>query len=313
MRLRPVLFAALFTLAACGSGESSDSGETRPTIVATHAVLGAIVSDLVGDAAEVSVLVPNGVDPHEWEPSAQDVEAINDATLVVANGLNLEESLANVLESADSPVFYAADHITPLKVDGDHSHDHAHESAAEAEEDHAHDHDHEHDGGDPHFWTDPLAVAEVVDHLREELAAIGLDVAANAETMIADLTALDSEVSELLSVVPVERRVLVTGHVSLAYFAAHYDFELLGSIVPSLSTSAEATAANLAELKDVIAAEGVSVIFAELGAPDDVVRALSEETGVRVVVVSSHLVPDANTYRSFLLRLASEVRDALTA
>jgi zinc/manganese transport system substrate-binding protein len=316
MRLRPVFLAAVSTLvlAACGSDESSDSGETKPTIVATHAVLGAIVSDLVGDAAEVSVLVPNGVDPHEWEPSAKDVEAINGATLVVANGLNLEESLASVLEGAESPVFYAADHVTPLSASSEehaHGEEHAHDD--EPKSDATDEHDHAHDGGDPHFWTDPLAVAEAVEHLSEELVAIGLDVAANADTLVADLTALDAEVADLLSVVPAERRVLVTGHVSLAYFAAHYDFELLGSIVPSLSTSAEATAANLAELKDVIAAEGVSVIFAELGAPDDVVRALSEETGVRVVVVSSHLVPDANTYRSFLLRLASEVRDALTA
>ncbi|MEN9804931.1 MAG: hypothetical protein RIS41_1778 [Actinomycetota bacterium] len=315
MRFQPVLFTVVSTLAlaACGSGESSDSSETRPSIVATHAVLGAIVSDLVGDAAEVSVLVPNGVDPHEWEPSAKDVESINGATLVVANGLNLEESLTSVLQSADSPVFYAADHITPMSVESEehahgdeHGHDDGPNPEAKDEGDHAHD-------GDPHFWTDPLAVADVVEHLSEELVAIGLDVAANAETLIADLTALDAEVADLLSAVPAERRVLVTGHVSLAYFAAHYDFELLGSVVPSLSTSAEATAANLAELKAVIAAEGVSVIFAELGAPDEVVGALSEETGVRVVVVSSHLVPDDNTYRSFLLRLASEVRDALTA
>ena len=142
---------------------------------------------------------------------------------------------------------------------------------------------------------------------------MGLDVAERAEALIADLSALDAEVRESLSAIPVEDRVMITGHVSMAYFAAHYGFELLGSIVPSLSSSAEATAANLSELKEAIAAEGVSVIFAELGAPDDVVEALASETGARVVVVSSHLVPDDNTYRSFLLRLASEVRDALTA
>ena len=156
-------------------------------------------------------------------------------------------------------------------------------------------------------------MAEVVEHLTEELTTVGLDVAERAEALIADLSALDAEVRESLSAIPVEDRVMITGHVSMAYFAAHYDFELLGSIVPSFSSSAEATAANLAELKEAIAAEGVSVIFAELGAPDEVVRALADETGVRVIVVSYRLVPDDNTYRSFLLRLASEVRDALTA
>lgn len=336
MRRSIFLLASLSVVvaSACGSGSSSAPSDSSapstaasspvstdapepidvPTVVATHSVLGAIASDLVGDLAEVRVLIPNGVDPHEWEPSAKDVEAINQAALVVANGLNLEEGLDSILDAAESPVFYATDHIDVLEMGDDaHAHnDDAHEGEAKTDDDHDHD-EHALEGGDPHFWTDPLAVAEVVEHLGEELTSLGLDVAERSETLIADLTALDAEVRESLSVIPTEDRVMITGHVSMAYFAAHYGFELLGSIVPSLSTSAEATAANLTELKEAIATEGVAVIFAELGAPDDVVEALANETGVRVVVVSSHLVPADNTYRSFLMQLASEVRDALTA
>ena len=298
------VFAFLST--ACGSDSDADSTQgSRPMIVATHSVLGAIVSDLVADQADVRVLIPNGVDPHDWEPSAKDVEAINKAALVVANGSNLEEALDSILDAAESPVFYATEHIDVLEI-GEAGHD-------EHGDDEHGDDEHDHEGGDPHFWTDPLSVAEIVEHLSDELIELGLEVAERSEALMADLVVLDDEVAELLSVIPADDRVLITGHVSMAYFAAHYDFELLGSIVPSLSSSAEATAANLAELKEAIAAEGVSVIFAELGAPDEVVRALADETGVRVSVVSSHLVPDDNTYRSFLLRLASEVRDALTA
>lgn len=317
-----VLSVSALFLSACGSDDTAGSStDSSLTVVATHSVLGAIVSDLVGDLAEVRVLIPNGIDPHEWEPSAKDVEAINRASLVVANGLNLEEGLDSILDTAESPVFYATDHIEALEMgDDSHAHDdhddeHGDEHSDDHDDEHGDEHgdEHDHDGGDPHFWTDPLAVAEVVEHLAEELTTVGLDVAERAEALIADLNALDTEVRESLSAIPVEDRVMITGHVSMAYFAAHYGFELLGSIVPSLSSSAEATAANLTELKEAIAAEGVSVIFAELGADDDVVEALAKETDVRVVVVSSHLVPDDNTYRSFLLRLASEVRDALTA
>ena len=108
---------ALVAVAACGSNDSSSG---RPTVVATTAILGAVVSDAVGDAADVVVLVPNGVDPHDWEPSAKDVEAINGADLVVANGLGLEEKLVETLESAEKDgvrVFRATDHIDAL--DGD--------------------------------------------------------------------------------------------------------------------------------------------------------------------------------------------------
>ncbi|MEY2995346.1 MAG: hypothetical protein RLZZ39_171 [Actinomycetota bacterium] len=315
-RSLPVVLASALAITACGSGDSSGDDGSAPSIVVTHSVLGAIVSDLVLDSGEVTVLIPNGIDPHEWEPSAKDVEAINSATLVVANGFDLEESLDDVLDSSESPVFFAAEHITPLDSADDHGHahgdEHDYDSKTDAD-DHAHDDEHEHGEGDPHFWTDPLAVAEVVEHLSEELATVGLDVSSRADVLIADLNSLDGEMSELLSVIPDEKRVMITGHVSMAYFAAHYGFELLGSVVPNLSTSAEASAANLAELKDVIADEGVSVIFAELGAPGDVVSALADETGVRVVVLPTHFVPEDGTYRSFLLALASQVRDALTA
>lgn len=273
---------ALLGVVACGSSESASE---RPTVVVTHAILGSIVSELVGDAAAVTVLIPNGVDPHEWQPSAKDVERLSAASLVVANGGRLEEGLVDTLESLDGRVFYATDHVEALG-------------------------DADHEEGDPHFWTDPLAVADVVAALGDELATFG--IADRATDMVADLTALDGDVRGVLAAIPDDRRLLVTGHESMAYFAAHYDFELLGSIVPGLSTAAEASAENLADLKSVIAEEGVEVIFTEAGSPDEVVRALADETGVRVARLDTLTVPDDGRYRSYLLGLASQVADALT-
>ncbi len=273
---------ALVAVAACGSNDSSSG---RPTVVATTAILGAVVSDAVGDAADVVVLVPNGVDPHDWEPSAKDVEAINGADLVVANGLGLEEKLVETLESAEKDgvrVFRATDHVDALD-------------------------------GDPHFWTDPLAMASVVDALGRELTAIGLDVPDRVARVITDLKDVDGVIVQLLTSIPVERRLLVTGHDSLAYFADHYDFTLVGSIVPGLSSAADVTAANLADLKRAIDQTGTSVIFTELGTPTDVADALAKETGTRVVELATHLVPEDNLYRSFLLNLASDIVAALTA
>ena len=114
------------------------------SIVVTTDILGAIVRDLVGDAAEVTVLMEGGVDPHGWAPSARETEAVFGADLVVANGLRLEEGLVDVLESAAAdgiPVFQATDHIV-VRTLGPGS---------------------DEDGvGDPHFWLDPLAMRDVV-------------------------------------------------------------------------------------------------------------------------------------------------------
>jgi zinc/manganese transport system substrate-binding protein len=99
---------------ACGSG-SAASGGGAPTVVVTYSILGDVVRQLVGDAATVQVIIPDGQDPHEYEPSAKDVEAIQHATLVVANGFDLEEGLAGVIEQAADDgveVFVATDHLT---------------------------------------------------------------------------------------------------------------------------------------------------------------------------------------------------------
>ncbi|MFM8945933.1 MAG: metal ABC transporter substrate-binding protein [Actinomycetota bacterium] len=288
--------SALLSVVSCGGGDDAADGSR---ILVTHAVLGSVVSELVGDAANVIVLVPNGTDPHEWEPSAKDIERLNDADLVVANGLGLEANLDEVLREAEDagvPVFRATDHIEVRSGD-DHEDDHEDEA------------DHDHAAGDPHFWTDPLAMAMVVDALVTELESIGVD-GIDGDAVEADLTDLDAEVRSLLA--PVTERRLVTGHESLGYFADRYDFELVGAVIPSLSTNADVTAADLSELKRAIVATGVTTVFTELGTPDDVARAIADETGARVVEISTHLIPEEGTYRSFILRLTSTIAGALT-
>ena len=273
---------------SCGGSKQTDHG-TR--IVVTHAVLGAVVSELVGDAAEVTVLVPNGTDPHGWEPSAKDIERVNEADLVVANGLGLEANFDEILQAAEDsgvPVFRATDHIEVLPG-GDHA-------------------DGDHAIGDPHFWTDPISMSAVVVALVNDLDRIGVE-GIDGDAMVHQLEDLDAEVRALL--VSVVDRRLVTGHESLGYFARRYDFDLIGAVIPSLSTNADATAADLSDLKRAIVDAGVTTVFTELGTPADVARAIADETGAHVIEISTHLVPDDGTYRSFIIRLASTIADAL--
>jgi len=281
---------------AVGCGSDDQSSE-RPSVVVTTSILGAVVTDVVGDAADVIVLVPNGTDPHDWEPSAKDVEAIGRADLVVSNGLDLEEKLVEALESAEANgvrVFHATDHIEPLAPTED-------------------DHGHSHDDGDPHFWTDPLAMAAVVEAFGAELSNLGIEVDDRVTRVVTDLKDVDGVITQLLSSLPDDRRVLVTGHDSLGYFAEHYGFTLLGSIIPGFTSAADVNAGDLAELKEAIATTGATVIFSELGTPTDVAEALASETGTRVVELATHLVPADGLYRSFLLNLASDIVAALSA
>jgi zinc/manganese transport system substrate-binding protein len=306
LSLRKPLLAAAVTaamvLSACaGSGSDGSADADTPHVVVTYAVLGAVVADLVGDAATVTVLMGDGVDPHDWAPSARDIETVMNADLVVANGLDLEEGLLDVLEQAEGdgvPVFHATDHITVRELDDD-GHD------EQGDED-------GHDGGDPHFWVDPISMRDVVTALGAKLAEVGIDVTDRTADLEGRLTELDVETRTTLDDIPADGRKLVTGHESMGYFADRYDFTLIGAVVPGLSSQGEVSAGELAALRDEIVAAGVPAIFTEVGTPAAVVQAIGQEAGVQVVELPSHNVPEDGSYFSFIRAISSAIAGALS-
>ena len=268
----------------------------RPEIVVTTGVLGAIVRDLVGDAATVTVLMGDGVDPHEWSPSARDIETLHRADLVVANGGHLEAAIDDVLDEV------AAGGVTVFRAMDD-----GHEGAEDPIASHGHD-----DGAiDPHFWTDPLAMRDVVSALVPFLMSVGVDTADRGLDLVGRLGDLDAEVRDILDAVPAERRKLVTGHESMGYFAARYGFELVGAIVPGLSSQGEVSASQLAAISALVRDQAVPAIFTEVGTPQAVVDAIAGETGVQVVPLPSHALPADGSYFTFIRDIATAIADAL--
>jgi zinc/manganese transport system substrate-binding protein len=299
---------AMLLLAAPIARAAEDDGTA--TVVVTTDILGSLVSELVGEAADVRVLMPSGSNPHTWEPSAREVELLLGADLIVSNGLDLEEGLTPVLESAAAEGvtwFEATDHVTLLQLDQPHEHDHEGESEEAAS-------DTEGDDGvatDPHIWTDPTAMADVVDALAPVLVEAGIDVAAGAEVLVEELAALDARVAEILAAVPPEDRLLVTGHRSLGYFAERYGFEQVGSVVASLSTDAEPTPRELAELIEEIRTHDVAAVFAEAGTPASVAQAVAADGGAALVELSTAGLPEDGSYADFMTELATTIAGAL--
>ncbi|MFZ9830226.1 MAG: metal ABC transporter substrate-binding protein, partial [Ilumatobacteraceae bacterium] len=207
VNLRKFLSTALLlgVLVSCGSsGDSTNSNESTaqtapdsvvadlPVIAVTYSVIGNIVSQLVGDNATVNVVIPDGQDPHDFQPSAKDIETINNAALVVSNGLEFEEGLEEVLENiADSGgnIFMVGDHITVRKIDHSDEKDEGH---ADEEGD---EHGDKHTGGDPHIWLSPATMLEMLPALTTALSqATGADLSAEATALTTKLQDLDGEV-----------------------------------------------------------------------------------------------------------------------
>jgi zinc/manganese transport system substrate-binding protein len=280
-------------------------------VVVTTEILGALVAELVGESAEVIVLMPAGANPHTWEPSARDVELALGAAVLVSNGLDLEEGLVSVLESAaaeGATWFEAADHVTQLGLDGRAGED---EADPEDHDDHEGEDEHDHGSVDPHIWTDPLAMADVVAALAPVLADAGIDVGERTEAMLSDLQALDATLTEILAVVPADARKLITGHRSLGYFAERYGFEQVGSVIASLSTDAEPTARELAELIEQMRVQDVPVLFVEAGTPQAVAEAVAGDGGAELIELDTAELPAAGTYAAFMVELATTVAEAL--
>ena len=288
----PMLAALL--VPACGGGGSG--GDSAVRVVVTTSILGDVVRSIVGNAGRVEVLMPNGSDPHEFQPSARQTAELRDADLVVTNGLGLEGS-------------GLADSISSAKKDGVH----VFELGPELDPIRPHGH------VDPHVWFDPARMARGAELLGARLAdALDRpDLVAAGERYAARLRETDRRVSVELAQLPADRRLLVTNHDVLEYFAARYGFKIVGTVIPGGTTLGASDAASLAALARTVRDAGVPAVFAETSAPQSLSRALASEAGHDVAVVelfTEALGPrgsGAEHYPDLLLTDARRIAEAL--
>ena len=310
---------ALIALASCSNSTETVTESTAettsdsvvadlPVIAVTYSVIGDLVSQLVGDNATVNVVIPDGQDPHDFQPSAKDIETINNASLVVSNGLEFEEGLEEVLENvADSGgnIFMVGDHITVRKIDHSDEKDEGH---ADEEGD---EHGDKHTGGDPHIWLSPATMLEMLPALTTALSeAIGANLSAEATALTTKLQDLDGEVESIIS--SLGECNLVSGHDELGYFADRYGCNVVGAIIPSFTTTSEATAGELAELKRLVKQFKVPAIFTGLGTSPDTATQLAKELNIKAVTLSTHYLDGAANYQEFILNLTNQIAEALS-
>lgn len=231
----------------------------------------------------------------------------------------------------DAHMHEGVEYVGVLGADAECDLGHSHEGEEHADEEHAdeehgdeeHADEHDHGACDPHFWTDPMNVMVWADNIAAAFAAADPDNAdtymANAEAYKAQLMALNDEISDILSVIPEENRVLVTNHEFMAYFAAHYDFEIVGVVLPGGTTLAEPDPQALAELVETIEMEGVQAIVAETTDPSQLARTIAGELDrpIDVVTLYSGSLSGADgpaaTYLDYMRFNAQTLADALSS
>jgi len=264
-----VLLAIALSLGlnACGSSSSSKASNGKPTVIATTSILGDLVQQVGGNDVNVDVLIPRGADPHDFEPSASQAARLRDATLVVANGLGLEERLKSTLQSAakdGATVFEVGPLIDPLNRPGT-------------------------DQPDPHFWLDPDRMIRAASLVADELARVtGIDrsrLGTNVKTYADTVQVATAYATLTLNTVPEGKRLLVTNHDALEYFANRFHYKVIGTIIPGGSTLAEPSASDLRDLVATIKVAGVNAIFSESTSSSKLADTVGRELGKKISIV----------------------------
>jgi zinc/manganese transport system substrate-binding protein len=257
-----ILLALALALGAAGCGDDgSGAGGGEAAVVATTTIAGDLVRNVGGERVEVDTLVPAGADPHGHEPRPSDAAALAEAELVVKSGGDLDEWLDDLIENAggDAAEVTLLDSVRTIDADGE---------------------------VDPHWWQDPRNAILAAEAIRDALVDADPDgrraYERNARAYIDELRALDDEIERCMQRVPNEQRKLVTTHDALGYFAARYDVEVIGAVIPSLSTQAQPSAKDVDALVEQIEEEGVQAIFPEAAVSQRLERSISREAGAEV-------------------------------
>jgi zinc/manganese transport system substrate-binding protein len=255
------LIAAL--LGACGSGGSAgDAGaDDARTAVATTTQVADLARAVAGERADVRQILRPNADPHEYEPRPSDVKAVAGAAVVLRSGGGLDDWLDGVLDNAGSQASTTTliDAVRTRRAGGE---------------------------VDPHWWQDPRNAIAAVRRIRDVLIAADpggrAAYAANAAAYLTRLRSLDAAIAACMGSIPSARRRLVTDHDALGPYAERYGIEVVGTVIPALSTQAQASAGEVARLVRTIRAARVQTIFPEGSGSAKLARAVARDAGATV-------------------------------
>lgn len=268
-----IIFCGVLILPACSNINRTDSGvfdtsdkEEPINIVATTTMITDLVNNIGGDHVQVTSLMGPGVDPHTYKPSASDVYTLDEADMIVYNGLHLEAQFIEMFEQFSKrgvPSTVIAEGIPEnqyLKVGGEDSSEF-----------------------DPHIWFSVNnwidASRYVADQLKLHDPKHAADYEENVQTYIAQLASLSEYIKDRIEEVPEESRYLVTAHDAFQYFGREFNFEVVG--LQGVNTQTEAGTGDISGLAEFIAEQKIGAVFVESSVSSRNIEALIEAVNSR--------------------------------
>lgn len=301
--------AATLALSACGGGDSATDTAADGTlqVVATFSVIHDIAEAVGGENVDVHSIVPLGVDPHQYDPLGEDIQATTDADVLFWNGLNMEvgegwfERLVDISgkDLDGQEVVEVSEGVTPKYLTG--------EDGEESEI-------------NPHAFLDPQVGMIYTENIRDGLIAADPDNAetyeANAADYLAELASIDAEYTERINDIPEDDRVLVTSEHAFQYMVDRYG--LGAGYLWAIDTEEQGTTDQINSLIEFVNEREVPALFVENNVDRRPMETVSEETGVQIagVVYSDDLAEpgeDGDTYLDALRTNINHIHNGLTS
>jgi ABC-type Zn uptake system ZnuABC Zn-binding protein ZnuA len=281
-RMWTLVLLATVAIAGCGDDSGSAGGVN---VVATTTQAADLARQVGGKRVNVEGMLRPGGDPHDYEPRPSDVEAVARAAVVFRSGGEVDDWLGDVIDNAggDAEVVTLIDSVKRLD-------------------------------DDPHWWQDAINGVRAVEAIRAELTKVDpanrASYARNAERTIRRLRRLDRRIAGCVERVPRAKRKIVTTHDALGFFARRYGVEVVGAVIPSLSTQAQASAGDVERLVGQIRREGVEAVFPESSVNPDIERAIASEAGARIgdPLYADSLGPKGSAGETYIGALAADAR-----
>lgn len=310
---RVAFFIALIlifsSLVSCGGG--NDASDDRLTVITTIFPQYDFVRAIVGDRAEVSMLLAPKAESHTYEPSMADIKKVSEAELFIYTGNGIDEWAENMAESlkeSDVLTLASARFVTDT-VEADYS-DHDHSD---------HYHDHEEHSADEHIWTSPVNAKKMLYGILEAIVELDPDNAdfyrENAEKYASELDSVD----ELFKEVVAEGKrseIIVADRFPFAYLTSEYGLEYTAAL-SGCSVGQEPSASVIAEMISKVSVDGISYVFIIENSDGKTAKLVSEATGCGILTlhschnVTAEQLADGVTYVDLMRQNAENLRLAL--
>lgn len=263
-----------------GAKQEGSAGSSRLRVVASFYVMADFARKVGGDLVDVTCLVPDGTEPHDWEPSTQDLRTLSEADVIVYNGAGMEHWVEDTLASLTlekTVLVNASQNVELIHLEEGHEHSHAHEEEG---------HDHEHTDVDPHVWLDParasVQLAAIAEGFKKADSAHASSYDENLKAAQEQFSALDTQFRTRLEACP--HKTIVVSHEAFGYMCSAYG--LTQEPIEGIEADAEPDAQQMAAIVERVKAEQITTIFSEELVSPKIAQAIADATGARVEVLN---------------------------